>query len=87
MDYSDREAYNPRRPMLGNFNIGLGIGIEETEDGRGHIFICEDVISPNYDGPALREFMERIAVAWLKKVAPERLRECGDAAYQKAARR
>lgn len=61
------------KPVLMNFCIGFGIFVGETTDGHAKLEVMKDVISPGYDGPALRSFMEDIAVAWLRQVAPHRL--------------
>ena len=80
-----RTAWNTRTPARGgdelreayirNVHIGFGIGGEPTGNAETpyRLFVREDIVSPDYDGPALREFMERIGVAWLRQVAPHRL--------------
>jgi hypothetical protein len=56
-----------------NCNLGFGIRVEETEDGRANIYVAQNIITPDYDGPAIRAFMEQTAVEWLRQVAPHRL--------------
>lgn len=47
-----------------NCNIEFGVGVERTDGGRGRIFVRENLLARDYDGPALREFMQRIVQAW-----------------------
>lgn len=65
--------YGGQRSSIINCDFDFGVGVEEQESGRARIFVRKDIISPGYDGPAIRASMEEIAVAWLEQVAPQRL--------------
>ena len=58
-----------------NCNLELGVGVKELPDGRASIFVNKDLPTEGYDGPALRKHLEEIAVAWLERVAPHRLKD------------
>jgi len=61
------------RGVLMNANVGFGVKISGTHDGRVSIDVDPAPIFEKHDGPAVREFMEKVAVMWLEVVAPERL--------------
>lgn len=61
------------KSVIMNCCFGFGVGVGETDDGRAKLEVIKDIISPGYDGPAIRSFMEETAVAWLRQVAPHRL--------------
>lgn len=64
--------------LIFNCCFGFGVGVGETDDGRAKLEVMKDIITPDYNGPAIRSFMEEIAVAWLQQVAPHRLALGGD---------
>lgn len=61
------------KSVIMNCCFGFGVGVTEMEDGRAQLMVQKQIISPGYDGPAIRSFMEEVAVAWLRQVAPHRL--------------
>ena len=64
--------------VLVNINLGFCVKITETPEGRAALEVDTQPIRGGYDGPALRAFMEKTAVAWLQAVAPHRLNRGSD---------
>lgn len=68
-DYADREYREEVQSVIKNCYFAMGVCVRERSDGRAEIYVGEQLITPSYDGPALREFMEKTAKAWLGQLA------------------
>jgi hypothetical protein len=63
----------PNVPVIARCTFGFGISVTEymAEDGpRARIAVAKGIITPGYDGPALRDWMQDTAVSWLEQCAP-----------------
>lgn len=67
-DYLDREHEELYWGLIRNCTIGLGIVLQSSDSGRGHILINPTPIDCTNDSQELRTFMRMIALSWLDQL-------------------